>query len=791
MYKKMPQFPQKKQANNAKPLIIAGFSSILVLMILLIGFWSKSLSDNKHLLSSMASITVETGLITKLFNTIYQQTITLYQINEAQDPTKKETHYVHYLDFSKTLSSIYAQLDAGKFNNESVQAWGAIQQAFTQRHNIEKISADLHKNGEHEKSYEYLINNISPLQDGLMNQLSSLLNENGRNGAGNNVDDIMKEATNKISTTYFFVYLLGGISIFLGIFTIYILKRTESTEAALIAQGERIQWLYEATSRSGISLDDRITETLKLGCRVLGTEIGKLGRQFPEKNESVFLNTIAPPELPAKRGLVLPLDKTFCNITFSADGPIAIQHVSKSSYKDHPAAEFLGMEAYIGTTIYVHDKKFGTVNFSNRQPMEKPFTQTDMDFVNLLGKWISVTMEQMIIEDELQKSKDEAEAANHAKTAFLANMSHEIRTPLTAILGYSEMLLDDDQSQEEIEHEINSIITSGKHLQQIINDILDLSKIEAGQLIVEYQDVSPTVFMNELDAILGSQVSEKGLSFYMEYHFPIPGTIRTDPTRLKQILLNLCGNAIKFTREGNINIAIQYLSDSNQLQITVADTGIGISAQEQNKIFSPFTQADNSTTRIYGGTGLGLCISKQLAKTLGGDITVTSEKGKGSKFTITIDVCIEKNKLEMMNATPVQEAPSSNKSAHQHIQLAGHILLVEDNPGNQQLITKSIRKIGLTVDIAENGKIGIEKALSGNYNLILMDMQMPVMSGLEAIRKLREQGYTVPIISITANAMQEDKSSCIAAGADNYLTKPLDFGHFYEVLSTYLVAREQ
>jgi len=787
----MTQFPQKKQVNNAKPLIVAGFSSILVLMILLIGFWSKSLSDNKHLLSSMARITVETGLITKLFNTIYQQTLILDQIKEARDITKKEARYTQYLAFSKILSRIYTQLDAVELNDGTTQSWNSIQQQFTQRHNIEKISADFHKNGDHKTSYEYLINNISPLQDHLMNELSSLLRKNVLNETGNNIDDIIIEATNKISTTYSFVYLLGGISIFLGIFTIYTLKRTESTEAALIAQGERIQWLYEATSQSGISLDDRITETLKLGCRVLGMEIGKLGRQFPEKNESAFLNTVAPPELPAKRGLILPLDKTFCNITFSADGPIAIQHVSKSSYKDHPAAEFLGMEAYIGTTIYVHDKKFGTVNFSNRQPMEKAFTQTDMDFVNLLGKWISVTMEQIIIEDELQQSKDEAEAANHAKTAFLANMSHEIRTPLTAILGYSEMLQDDDQSQEEVEHEINSIITSSKHLQQIINDILDLSKIEAGQLIVEYQKVSPTVFMNELDAILGSQVSEKGLSFDMKYQFPIPGTIRTDPTRLKQILLNLCGNAIKFTQEGSISILIQYLADSNQMQITVADTGIGIPEQEQRKIFYPFTQADNSTTRIYGGTGLGLCISKQLAKTLGGDITVTSEKGKGSKFTITIDVGIKKNKLEMINTAPIQEALSNNKSVHHHIQLNGHILLVEDNTENQRLITKSIRKIGLTVDIAENGKIGVEKALSGNYNLVLMDMQMPVMSGLEAIRQLRDQGYRVPIISITANAIQDDKNSCLTAGANNYLTKPLNFTHFYEVLSIYLVTGEQ
>ena len=227
-----------------------------------------------------------------------------------------------------------------------------------------------------------------------------------------------------------------------------------NSEEALVEQGRRIRALHEIISRPDLSFDEQIDETLRLGCKLLGTEIGKVGRQDPENNASEFLNTVVMSDLPAKRGIVLPLDQTYCQITFASPETIAISNVETSEYKDHPAASFLGMQSYIGCSIDVHGKKFSTINFSNRTPVKKPFNETDKDLVNLMGSWISVMMERQLEAEELRKSKEIADAANHAKSAFLANMSHEIRTPLTAILGYSDMLRDEDQSKEEMDHEI-------------------------------------------------------------------------------------------------------------------------------------------------------------------------------------------------------------------------------------------------------------------------------------------------------------------------------------------------
>jgi signal transduction histidine kinase/CheY-like chemotaxis protein len=554
----------------------------------------------------------------------------------------------------------------------------------------------------------------------------------------------------------------------------------------LVEQGRRIRALHEIISRPDLSFDEQIDETLRLGCKLLGCEVGKVGRQDPDNNASEFLNTIVMSDLPARRGIVLPLDKTFCQVTFSSPETIAISHVAESEYSEHPAASFLGMQSYIGCSINVHGKKFGTVNFSNRTPVAKPFDEADQDLVNLIGSWISVMMERQLEAEELRKSKEAADAANQAKSEFLANMSHEIRTPLTAILGYSDMLRDEDQTREDMEHEIDSILRAGAHLQRIINDILDLSKIEAGQLVIEELEVSPARLMHDTESIFGARARDKGLGFELKYDFPVPTTIISDPTRLKQILFNLCGNALKFTEQGSVTVSLGYLPETKQLKFQVTDTGIGMNEEELGRLFKPFSQADTSTTRKYGGTGLGLCIARQLAQNLGGDVSVTSEKGVGSTFEFTVSIgAIESPPMARHRHDMQVEAIEENV----HIvpnSLSGHVLVVEDSPDNQDLIAKYLIKAGATVEVVDNGLMAMQKALSRHYDLVLMDIQMPVMDGLAATKKLRAEKYTKPIVIITANAMKEDRDKCLGAGADDYLTKPINIGHLYKVLQTHL-----
>jgi signal transduction histidine kinase/CheY-like chemotaxis protein len=400
---------------------------------------------------------------------------------------------------------------------------------------------------------------------------------------------------------------------------------------------------------------------------------------------------------------------------------------------------------------------------------------------------------------ELERAKDAAESATHSKSEFLANMSHEIRTPITAILGFVEVLLEEQQGDWGKE-ELATIQRNGEHLLAIINDILDISKIEARRMSVECIPCSPLQMIADVNSLMHVRASAKGLALRVEFHTSIPESIQTDPTRVRQILLNLIGNAIKFTEIGEIKLVVSFLpGDRPMMQYDVIDMGVGITENDSQNLFQQFSQAESSTTRRFGGTGLGLVISKRLAEMLGGDvILVKSQPGIGSHFRVTIATgSVEgDHMLEMPNLLTLQENVrygTIGQKVTPAIWLSGSILLAEDGPDNQRLISHILTKAGAEVTIVDNGKKVFDSAKAAAkaghpFDLILMDMQMPVMDGYEATMALREEGYTGWIVALTAHAMASDRQKCLNAGCNDYATKPIQRQEFFATLAKYVGA---
>ncbi len=428
-------------------------------------------------------------------------------------------------------------------------------------------------------------------------------------------------------------------------------------------------------------------------------------------------------------------------------------------------------------------------------PAEVSVSLVEIQGRRLLHGLMRDISERRQAETELRQAKAAAESASRAKSEFLANTSHEIRTPMSAILGYSELLESPDLSEDERREYLAIIQRNGQALLQLINDILDLSKIEAGRMQVERVVCTPRAIVDEAVSLLRVRAEEKGLSLTVECREPLPANIHTDPVRLRQILVNLVGNAIKFTATGGVRISLACLADPPvQLHLAVEDTGIGIEPATLPKLFQPFVQADSSHTRRYGGSGLGLVICDRLAGLLGGRLTVTSTPGLGSTFTLVLDLAPAD--LALFAELEPAMAPGLSRAARsQSGQFQGRILLAEDAVDTQRLLQLTLRRVGVEVDIAENGLLACHMALASlaqlrPYDLILMDVQMPELNGLDAAARLRNLAWVRPIVAITAHAMAGDRERCLAAGCDDYLTKPVAQQNLLETLARYLPSRE-
>lgn len=409
-----------------------------------------------------------------------------------------------------------------------------------------------------------------------------------------------------------------------------------------------------------------------------------------------------------------------------------------------------------------------------------------------------------------------AESANRAKSEFLANMSHEIRTPMTAILGFNEQIATTAQSTE-VAAATSTIQRNGEHLLKLLNDILDLSRIESGKLELEQLPILMPEFLQDIEQTMRVRAEENNLDWRVSWHPSLPLVIKSDTTRIRQIMINLVGNAIKFTESGSVSLHVSVnalepnaLEPKNcELCFQVVDTGIGISDAQRMNLFQPFEQADSSMSRRFGGSGLGLAISNRLCDLLGGTITCTSQLGVGSTFELRLRVAT----VDSLSHAAATAASSANSTAnHRTGKAAAHtpsdklppsptalagdrILLVEDGPDNRRLICFILKKSGALVSTAENGKVGMEMALQASsqgqpFDVILMDMQMPMMDGYTATANLRKQQYRHPIIALTAHAMADDRAKCLQAGCDDYLSKPINRSHLISLISRYLARND-
>ncbi|MCC6781452.1 MAG: response regulator [Planctomycetes bacterium] len=388
----------------------------------------------------------------------------------------------------------------------------------------------------------------------------------------------------------------------------------------------------------------------------------------------------------------------------------------------------------------------------------------------------------------LEEANAAATAATVAKTEFLANMSHEIRTPMTAILGFADVLLEEDQSPEQRVRCVQTIQRSGQHLLTILNDILDLSKIEAGRLEIHRVPCAIVGLLDETLQMMRARADTKGVTLVLDAAPEVPRLVHCDPTRLRQVLVNLLGNAVKFTEQGKVTLRAQVdgVGAARTLRLAVEDTGIGMTAEQMARLFKPFSQVDSSTTRHYGGTGLGLSISLRLVQMMGGTIEVKSEHARGSAFTVSLPIDVE------VDGSGGGGATQRNGSASTRTQLDGRVLVVEDGLDNQKLISLVLRKAGVEFEVVGNGRAAVERlsqSTGAPIDVVFMDMMMPVMDGYEATRALRAAGFQRPIVALTAHAIEGERERCFAAGCDAFVTKPIDRTELLGVLGRWLATR--
>lgn len=458
-----------------------------------------------------------------------------------------------------------------------------------------------------------------------------------------------------------------------------------------------------------------------------------------------------------------------------------LQKITRSSHQKDLLLE-LGLKQAMVVPLSTRGRVFGAITcFSSH--LDSHFTNLELSIAEDLARRVSFAVENAQLYEKAQQ-------ANKAKSIFLANMSHEIRTPLSAMLGFADLLAEKTQKEAESIEYLNTIVRNGRQLLHIVNEILDLSKIESDCMSIEEIQFCLDDTLSEVVSLLNLQAQEKGIYLHVEKcKKTFPKWIVSDPTRLRQILINVVGNAIKFTEKGEVKIKVcarpsEIDPSLMKVEFYIQDTGIGITPEQEKKLFQPFQQAEQSTSRKFGGTGLGLFLSKKMAHTLKGDLILFKcQASVGCTFLLTIEVECPQHEQRTSSFQYSQSGrdPAVNAA---HIK----VLVVDDSVDSRNLIARMVRNTGAHVETAENGAIAVHKALNSAFDLVLMDVQMPTLDGFEATRKLREQSYDKPIVAITAHAMKGDRERCLRSGFDEHIAKPIDKTMLLNVFRKFIVA---
>ncbi len=525
------------------------------------------------------------------------------------------------------------------------------------------------------------------------------------------------------------------------------------------------------------TIEDACTEISRHTAELFGVDFAAIVR-LPEGTRSKTASVIGGVHLgTAISGLEYTLEGTPCDDAMRTPFMQVTECVAQKYVTDEMLTD-MSAEGY--ASVRLQDSKGRTTGLlvmihSEEMPSDFKIEPT----LRIFAARASAELEKHRVELGLQQAVDETERANRAKSEFLANMSHEIRTPMTAILGYTDLILDPASNALDFVDHVGTIKNNAKHLMTVINDILDVSKIESGRMEVEQIATNPQDLVREIMELMIPNAEAKGLTIRTNIVNQIPQMIITDPTRFRQIILNLLSNAVKFTQEGEIVVELEYVDSSDQFVVRCIDTGIGMTPEQRDRIaaFESFSQADGSTARKFGGTGLGLKVSSMLAELLGGNIEIESVFGQGSTFVLTLDAKTEL--AERSSGGHTQMLGNGKKSVVSKNALDGcHILLAEDGRDNQKLISVYLKRAGAKVTIVENGQLAIDAIKASvhdrSFDLVLMDIQMPEVDGHEATRRLRADGCPLPIIALTAHAMPSDREKCLSIGCDAYLAKPLN-----------------